>query len=144
MRPPAKMVSISYAVRLRVESFARALGASSYGDPMNLSGWCAIASYYLLRQLRSRGYQNAKFCANEDHCWLEWNGCLIDLTASQFGVGRRVYITYQPREFHWEAHRGDRAVGYVTTDWYECDHRWKVALGSLRNAKAVVLDAFMG
>jgi hypothetical protein len=54
----------------------------------DLGGACAIASYALWRVLRARGFP-AVFVFQADselaHCWVELNGYVVDITATQFG-----------------------------------------------------------
>lgn len=54
----------------------------------DLSGACAIASYALWRVLKAKGHY-ATLVHNTDtyesHCWVEVNGHIVDITASQYG-----------------------------------------------------------
>ncbi len=70
--------------------------APNYSSP-RLSCYCAIASAYLCSRLRRLGYRSCFFVLGEynghDHCWVELDGRIIDITATQFkGITRVVYI----------------------------------------------------
>jgi hypothetical protein len=49
----------------------------------NLSGGCAVGSYFLLKAAKEKGIQ-ATFMVGAGHCWLESEGYIYDITASQF------------------------------------------------------------
>jgi len=53
----------------------------------DMTGACAIASYALYRVLRAKGW-GAEFCCGtsewKGHCWVELNGHVLDITATQF------------------------------------------------------------
>lgn len=75
--------SIAQAVRFEVQAKAE---RSEY-NPNDLSGWCAIASAQLWRELRANNI-DAKLCMAQS-----WHGChvfvivddhIVDITASQF------------------------------------------------------------
>lgn len=50
----------------------------------DLGGMCAVASYTLWQLLLSAGFRKAKFAFNPIHCWVELDGWVIDVTATQF------------------------------------------------------------
>lgn len=49
----------------------------------NLSGGCAVGTYFLWQEATKRGIP-ALFQAGANHCWLESEGYLYDLTACQY------------------------------------------------------------
>jgi hypothetical protein len=63
-----------------------------------LRGLCGIASYALYQALIKEGFRPEFKMADlpttiGKHCWVELNGKVIDVTATQFGVPDRVFIT---------------------------------------------------
>ena len=54
----------------------------------NMRGLCAICSATLVRVLRKRGYHAkifwGRFGDQGHHCWVEYDGWVYDITASQF------------------------------------------------------------
>jgi ferredoxin len=97
-------------------------------DPDNLGGACAIASTVLQKVLRQRGY-DAEFVCSEGkhchHCWVEVQGEVVDITATQFGqdypevhvvppnCGDPIYRGYRDTEFF----RGKKALERVNLEW---------------------------
>lgn len=68
-----------------------------YNYKENLWSACGIASYYLMMMAKKRGIY-VTFCyGNFDkkfsHCWISYNGLVYDITATQFKVKEKVYIT---------------------------------------------------
>lgn len=63
--------------------------------PLNLKGACAITSYVLFLSLKRNGYR-PKFVIGRylgmDHCWIECNQSIIDLTATQFNLFDKVNV----------------------------------------------------
>jgi hypothetical protein len=49
----------------------------------NLSGGCAVGSYLLVEELKSRGI-TARLVVAETHCWIESEDYIYDITASQY------------------------------------------------------------
>ena len=76
----------------------------------NLEGLCAIASYILQKELHKKGIDTKLIQGNfleewdepcpdpYNHCWIEWKDYIIDVTATQFGFKRKVYIHKNSRK----------------------------------------------
>ena len=63
-----------------------------------LRGLCGIASYALYQALIKEGFRPTFMMGDMPtvlgkHCWVELNGKVIDVTATQFGVIDRVFVT---------------------------------------------------
>ena len=92
---------IQVAEKVR-DSIAKELGDSF---PSGLGGDCAVSSYTLHKKLNRLGFKS-KFVQGHyrmmEHCWVEIDNLIIDITATQFGIKEKVYITrtndknYQP------------------------------------------------
>jgi len=69
----------------------------------DLDCMCAVASDTLQKELRKSGiyakFIEGKWFDDKDdewgsaHCWLEWKGYVIDITATQFDIIRKVILT---------------------------------------------------
>ena len=121
-----------------MESFARWNNEAYLAD--DLECYCAIASYFLVMVGRRLGYnlalvegvafdedvdalQNGEEpqCYGEDasnHCWVEYNGEIIDLTAKQFNRGlKKVHIVDDDDENYWRLHRHNAARKRLKVEW---------------------------
>lgn len=73
-----------------------------YHFPSDLGGACGICSFALKESIKKHysdakpivksGYFNAPV-RERDHCWLEVDGLIIDITATQFGNYEPIIIT---------------------------------------------------
>jgi len=63
---------------------------------------CAILSWALVRALKRCGYpakfvvglyDNGIYFGDENHCWVKVCNFYVDITATQFGISKNVYIT---------------------------------------------------
>lgn len=87
-------------VRNEIEDFVFGQDRFNF-DPENLQGACAIASYTLHRTLNNlhipnrfvMGWFRDKWSNDENHCWLEVGEHIVDITATQFGISDKVYVT---------------------------------------------------
>ena len=99
-----QLKKIATASRREMESFA--LKYDEVGGPRDLECFCAIASFFFTMVGRKFGYkltlvegiafdsqvkalQNGEQSdddADSNHCWVEYDGKIIDLTATQFFV----------------------------------------------------------
>jgi hypothetical protein len=98
-----KIYSIAKKVRKQCEKFANSKEAKGkdFYKYKNLACMCAVASHALLIALKDKGieavmvrgkYQKHSECYPEHHCWVEYKDNVIDITATQFEVSKRVYI----------------------------------------------------
>lgn len=67
----------------------------------NLQGWCGVASYILTKTLKSCGFDARMVYGlyenlGEEHVWVEVEGHIVDITASQFGVCRKDNVYMVP------------------------------------------------
>lgn len=91
---------IAKAARKEMEHFAKY--KTEVSDSHRLMGLCAISSYFLKILSKKMGYdialiEGAAFdgWVSDDginHCWNLYDGKIIDITATQFGVHRKVHI----------------------------------------------------
>jgi len=84
---PDILRSLGYQIRSQMEKLQADHGCW-FGD---LSGMCAIASFYLFRLLKKNGYKPA-FAINEGHAFVVCGGYVVDVTATQFDQKRRVVV----------------------------------------------------
>ena len=84
---PLEVIDLAHKVRIAVEELANNLEPTWMIYKEDLAGMCAIASRALCTVLRSHGYR-AKFVLAQyglgSHCWVELDGWIIDITATQF------------------------------------------------------------
>lgn len=109
--------AVATICRREMEEFAQ--NKDHIGSPLDLTCYCAIASYLLFLVLQLCGDQPSlvKGMAFDpifddiegddldeqiNHCWVELDSKIIDITATQFGIKNRVHIVsiddenYQP------------------------------------------------
>jgi len=88
-----KIRQIALKIRLRCEDY---VGSRGY-FASNLGSMCGIASYALKEALDCAHIDVILiygFYEETGHCWLEYRDVIIDITATQFGVRRKVFITH--------------------------------------------------
>lgn len=65
-------------------------------EAQHLSGYCMLASRFFIRIARKNGFQpvlvKGEFDEEGNHCWTEWHGKLIDLTATQYDFTEKVLV----------------------------------------------------
>ena len=76
---------IAHEVRKWAEDYADVHVDESLSiDPTDLMGMCAIASARLFTRVQSAGYIEARLWSNDIHCFVTYQGWVIDVTATQF------------------------------------------------------------
>jgi len=92
-----KVHKIAEQVRRQCRKFAmssESIGKDYHGAD-DLDMMCGIASFTLEELLRRRGFK-AKIIVGLYtgcyHCWVEWRGWIIDITATQYGIKEGVHI----------------------------------------------------
>jgi len=122
---------IATAARKEMESFALENNHISWGNDVtrDLKSFCAIASYFLVMMGRKFGYhltlvQGAAFDGSGDafeygeedwildeqinHCWVEHDGKIIDLSAKQFDPSlNKVHVVDVDDNEYWPIHRNN-------------------------------------
>jgi hypothetical protein len=94
-----QILKIAKKVRKIAHTFA--MSPDSYRldfhDRSDLRAMCAVASFALYNRLKNEGYDcvfvSGKFKDWNDHCWVEIDGCIVDITATQFGIEEDIFIT---------------------------------------------------
>lgn len=93
MKTPTKVHKIAWQVRVICEETWHA---------HDLEGMCAIASASLFNALKKHKF-NPKFVLGTykllDHCWVELNDSIVDITASQFGLDNITIIKKPSMEY---------------------------------------------
>lgn len=71
-------------------------------DP-DLGGACGIASHHLMQLAKANGIQ-VHLCYgtfnNNFHFWVEYGNKIIDITATQFGINKKVYCCNKCEEYN--------------------------------------------
>jgi len=98
-----KIIEIATDIRKKAYNFAMSDASKEYDfhHEDNLSCMCAVASYALYKDLLKKGYNSdtVKFVEGDfedeycGHCWIEIEGFIVDVTATQFGIENEIYIT---------------------------------------------------
>lgn len=90
---PSRAQEIAELVRNQCENYVSVSGSRTFGH--DLSCMCAVASATLFLEYRKAGIQ-AKFVLGEfdgmDHCWVETDDLIVDITATQFHINDKVYV----------------------------------------------------
>lgn len=87
---------VFYKIRRRLKKYAKS-GLNSF-DPNDLEGACTTAAYLTFLYLKDKKLKPT-ICLASNHAWVELDNLVIDLTATQFGVKRAVYITEKQKYF---------------------------------------------
>jgi|SRR5579871_1625802 len=105
---------------------------SCYGD---FGGACGLMSYALYTALKRLGRKPVLALAGPptqsfQHCWVEVDGLIVDLTATQFGYTKPVQITTRPSEWHKPLKfKGRRVITEIK--------RWVGSQSPLRHRRAI-------
>lgn len=88
---------IAEKVREKAEVYVKKMPKTDDIDDSNLAGLCAIASFALKKELEKNGYEAQLIRGGfQDawggHCWVECEGEIIDITATQFQIAEKVLI----------------------------------------------------
>ncbi len=127
-----QLKKIATASRKEMESFARKHNYIGSGD--DLSCYCGIASYFLVMMGRKFGYNLTlvegvafEYVDDEEtiedlrdqtnHCWVEYKGMIIDLTATQFALVKKVHIVGAADEKYWPTDRNNTVRKNLKADW---------------------------
>lgn len=92
-----KKRSIAKRVRERIEKLIESDESvfKLFGD--DLCGLCAVASFALKKEFEKHGFESKVLCGNYngdgDHCWVEDEKYIWDLTITQFRVPEKVFRT---------------------------------------------------
>ena len=113
------VISIATKVRRQCEIFAQSSEAKghdfhTYFDKSDLACMCAVASYTLAKALNDNGIRCKMVTGwfrewadyEEQHCWVETHNKIIDITATQFGIKKPVFIVSR----HHEKYHRDKIV----------------------------------
>ena len=130
---------IATEVRRMVTNAARCRGAATCGYwDSTLGGLCGVASDLLVRELRAHGISSTlvfgEFLFSDrryggSHCWVECDGYIIDITATQFGEQfPPMWITsvingngHRWRRIYWPLAMGGSAYSHITQDTWPTD-----------------------
>lgn len=107
---------IAKRVRKKVEGFSK---TTDFYFP-DLECWCAISSELLYRELAKHGIPSTFVVGSYKgygHAWIEVNGCIVDITATQFGVTKRVYVVKNTNKKYNGKLFGKAAFNDVYTTW---------------------------
>jgi hypothetical protein len=140
MTPRSASVNLlaNYAAIARgnVEALAR---REAIAGSENLKGYCAIASRHLWMMaihlkpvlcagvFRQYDKDTNKYFPISGHVWLELDGYIVDITATQFAgtpskvkrdFGKTVYVSPLPNPHYLKTHSGDKAFERIR-NWHE-------------------------
>lgn len=62
----------------------------------DLAGACAVASFFVHKKAIALGLNsilNHGYYKEDFHCWVSIDNIIIDITATQFGIKRKIFIT---------------------------------------------------
>lgn len=94
-------------------------------DSVTLCGACAVASYKLYKTLKESG-ENAIFVSGiyshghcfSDHCWVELDGKIIDITYKQFKPnGPRVFVCKNTCPSYKVERTNGKALEFIEKNW---------------------------
>jgi hypothetical protein len=82
-----RMMEIATQVRKAYEEISE----SEYG-PSNLCGYCCRAAAQLFLAAQRHGINGVQMVLGSGHVYNIYNGHIVDVTATQFGVGDPIYV----------------------------------------------------
>lgn len=95
-----------------------------YSGRKDLACFCACASVFLAQKLNEHGIKavaiRGSFDSDEgdNHCWVDVDNNIIDITATQFGIRDKIFITtYNNSSFYV-------SMGHIKSIY--CLHGWPV------------------
>lgn len=135
----SQLKKIATATREEMESFARKhREVGCQGSDQDLSCYCAIASFFLVMVGKKLGYKLTlvegvafeeiddlfeepeieDLRAQVNHCWVEYDGKIIDLSAMQFDPNLdRVHIVDTCDEEYWATDYDSKARKNMKKSW---------------------------
>jgi hypothetical protein len=101
------------------------------GNPSDLNCYCAIGSWILFSLAEREGYSpkfvegtylfsNLRLMDELNHCWVEVDGIVCDITATQFGFSRKIMIRRRNNLKHFRAvnkYCADNMASDFLKDW---------------------------
>jgi len=120
----SKILEVASKVRYEIEKFA--IKNRNIGNPVTLCCYCAIASYCLNQTLKKFKFDSSfilgSFYDNNnktenDHCWVLINNSIIDITATQFKIKKRIYVVNEESKIYIEKLRNGIATKYINKNW---------------------------
>ena len=118
---------IDLARRVRHEVIIIAYGECCRWD--DLSEYCAIASHFLVSIAKRYGYKlnliegvafepcDYDFDIDTNHCWVQYKGKIIDLTATQFGVKTKIHVVDDTNKNYHTVKRNQAVIKSMKNDW---------------------------
>jgi hypothetical protein len=128
MKPPPSPLKISLKVRAKLlkeikskYSTKELKKAGIYLD--DLCGLCAIASHKLVKALHRAGFKQATLIQgtyrSATHCWVRLEDRIYDITATQFGKNKLVYVTKASNSLYKAKYVGVLAEIRLKNHWDE-------------------------
>ena len=108
---------------------ARARMEKIFPNSDDLSCYCGVASLYLAKCAKELGYSKVNFvmgiyCDSHyrvfepNHCWCEIDNYIIDITATQFGIKKKVSITNTKNKDYMKLFSNKRAEKEFTNSLF--------------------------
>ncbi len=112
---------------------------NSYGDYDDLDSCCAIASHFFVSIAKRYGYnlsliegiafedhmpddtydKNDKY-QSINHCWVQYQGKIIDLTATQFANVAKIHIVKDTNKKYYAVRKNQSVINSFKNDWPKC------------------------
>lgn len=87
----SKIIALGTKIHDAMHDYVVRVGHTNHWD-YDLEGGCAVGSYFLLREMKKKLGLDATFIAGPCHAWIEYDGYIYDVTASQFDIPEKVFI----------------------------------------------------
>lgn len=104
--------------------------------PLDLTGLCAIASNHLYLQFKKHNIKSKfvkGYYKNNSHCWVEVDDKIIDITATQFNVKQKIFITNKNNKKYIKESVGLTALSGVKLWGYQNPNNYKLIYGNNYN-----------
>jgi hypothetical protein len=91
----------------------------------DLGGGCAVGAYFLMAEAKRKLGLDVEFVCASNHAWNEYDGHIYDITATQFGVIEKVFVSpldlsaptiKSSQEYHYKS-LTRRTLAYVNKEW---------------------------
>jgi hypothetical protein len=105
------------------------------GEPTSydaLDSYCAIASHFFVSVAKRYGYKldivegvaferyDYDFEIDTNHCWVQYQGKIIDLTATQFGVRANIHIVNDTNKKYHAVRKNQTVIDSLKHHWPKC------------------------
>jgi len=99
----SELISLGEKIHYALLNFNKIKNLFSY----DLTGACAVGSYLFAKEAKNKLDLNVKFLACSSHAWTEYKNKIYDVTATQFGIKKPVFVIEKEKVFDGSMYQYD-------------------------------------